>query len=236
MTRLCKECLWNGQLTLRLVLWLMLTSLLPSKVLACGSPLAVGEEELTEENGVVYKNGCIVVGVKDRSREGYELREGTRTLAPFAFKDCRNMRILRLPVSIERIGNFAFENCSTLSSIELPAELKEIGASAFYKCVSLAEVAIPSGVQALEDETFFHCSSLEKVSLPKGLRRIGEFAFCGCLSLKAIALPENVSDIGDAAFSDCQSLQHIFPRAWKLFSILHSKIAGAWKAFRCQTG
>lgn len=32
MTRLCKECLWNGQLTLRLVLWLMLTSLLLPKV------------------------------------------------------------------------------------------------------------------------------------------------------------------------------------------------------------
>lgn len=66
-----------------------------------------------------------------------------------AFRNCSDLRIIRLPESLEDIGTTAFENCKSLRSIYLPAKLRYLSGSSFDGCSSLTCVQVSS-----ENETF----------------------------------------------------------------------------------
>lgn len=70
------------------------------------------------ENGVLYVGHCLVTakGIKNT----YKVKEGTTTIASFAFKDNTELTDVVLPDSITYIGYLAFDGCESLYSITAP--------------------------------------------------------------------------------------------------------------------
>ncbi len=56
-----------------------------------------------------------------------------KTIGEMAFKDCKNLNVVRLPKQLESIGNICFENCNRLTVISLGDCITNIGDKAFGK-------------------------------------------------------------------------------------------------------
>ena len=61
-----------------------------------------------------------------------------------AFKDCKKLKRVLLPLSVTEIGTEAFSGCNELSEIILPPELKKIGNFAFEHCKKLKTIELYS--------------------------------------------------------------------------------------------
>lgn len=70
---------------------------------------------------------------------------------------------IKIPDSVETIGNRAFHNCQDLESITLPASLETIENRAFSSCRNLSEIRLPTSLKAIQSSVFDGCSSLETV-------------------------------------------------------------------------
>ena len=74
--------------------------------------------------------------------------EGVKELVGFA--DCKTLKTITLPDSIEILWKNTFENCTALEVANLPANLKYIysgeGGSCFRNCSSLKELKIPESL------------------------------------------------------------------------------------------
>ena len=49
----------------------------------------------------------------------------------FAFHDCKHLKEITFPATINRIGNNAFEGCSSLKKVRIPKTIRSIGNKAF---------------------------------------------------------------------------------------------------------
>ncbi|MBO4569540.1 MAG: leucine-rich repeat domain-containing protein [Candidatus Methanomethylophilaceae archaeon] len=87
--------------------------------------------------------------------------------------------------SVVEIAEKAFAKCSGLVSVKLPDTVETIGDYAFEDCSSLKEMTIPRGTLGIRGSAFHGCTGLETVRMPDSPKRIGKYAFEGCSSLKA---------------------------------------------------
>ena len=76
-------------------------------------------------------------------------------------------RVISLEVKngVTRLLYECFVNCKSLKSVKLPETLEEIGSRAFLGCSSLASIEIPASVTKIEGAAFYSCSSLESVKM-----------------------------------------------------------------------
>lgn len=70
------------------------------------------------DDGILYVGHCLLTakGVKNT----YKVKDGTTTIAAFAFKDNTELTDVVLPDSITHIGYLAFVGCESLNSITAP--------------------------------------------------------------------------------------------------------------------
>ena len=143
---------------------------------------------------------------------------------------------VKLPESVETIGDQAFYGCTKLESIEFGENVTTIGDNAFNGCTRLSNVKL-GRVQTLGDAVFGNCTSLEEIVIPKTLKSVSgrsssEVPFAGCTELGAVLfeegitsipayllmgnkritsveLPESVETINAYAFADCTELKSI---------------------------
>ena len=150
------------------------------------------------------------------------------------FYDCRNLKKIILPSTIQRIEGYAFFGCSGLKQIELPAT-----------CVTIGDYAIA------------FCDSLTSVTIPAGIMRIGESAFTYCTSLSTIFSEiDNMNDIVSSVYyfspfdgiaDDC--LWHVptgtkdkytslswWDRSWGIIDDLNSSVSAIKKVTVTQSG
>ena len=121
-------------------------------------------------------------------------------IANNAFKGCKYIEEIVLPVGVVSIGGNAFEACTSLTKINLPATLEEIGTYAFWNCESLEVVSIPSKIEAIKPGTFRACKSLKTLVIGNSVKEIGSCAFEGCAALNRVEIPASVKTIMDNAF------------------------------------
>ena len=177
---------------------------------------SIGENAF-EDNGTLV-NLVIPEGVKN---------VGQNAFAGNIFED-ENKSVLtsvKLPESLETIGNYAFRSNYKLSSINFPASLTSIGDNAFgmcdsltsvnlhrgvslkknvfQDCKSLTSVTLPSDLTSVPDSTFFGCSALTSIDIPVGVKKIDQNAFGHCTSLESVVIPEGVELIMNGAFYNC---------------------------------
>ena len=152
-----------------------------------------------------------------------------------AFYNCKALKEIELPASLETIGSKAFESCEALKKIELPANLETIGANAFEfcknlesvkfaenscltsigvyafdSCNKLTEITIPASLTTIKDSAFMS-SGLKTVTFESGskLEEILWRAFSNCHDLEEFVIPDSVTTIGEEAFSNDEKLSSI---------------------------
>lgn len=192
-------------------------------------PNAYGIPEENEELGLLFDNAdglanVIVVKIGDftatQNADGtytttkYNGNETTLTIpnsvsiiGEGTFKDT-NVRNVKIPSNVKKIGKKAFQYCYRLSSITIPASVTYIGQDAFECCTSLTTVEI-KGSPDLDENAFAGCSSLHTVKVDQCLPHIGFGAFGSCYALKQAPLKEGTLTIGEYAFSYCHSLTNV---------------------------
>lgn len=107
-----------------------------------------------------------------------------------AFKDCKTVKIINIPDSVETIGDYAFRYCSELESVNFGAEsrLNSIGIYAFFGCRKLPTITLPSTLTSIGLSAFDSCDVLESITIPASVTSIGEYVFSWCIGLNEITV------------------------------------------------
>lgn len=152
-----------------------------------------------------YSGRNVRVAIPSISSDGEKITK----IGYAAFKNCTEIKSIKISDSVTEIGSYAFENCTELISIIIPYSVTEIGSCAFGDCSSLEIITIPSGVKSIKTDTFSCCEKLKGIIIPNGVTEIGDYAFSDCSSLENIIISDSVTEIGDGAFKNCVSLKSI---------------------------
>ena len=208
-----------------------LTSMnIPDSVSKVSSNSFAGCNNLIEkENGVHYVDTW-VVGC-DKEATEVAIREGTRGIALWAFRDCTSLTSVIIPEGVMYIHQEAFAGCTNLTSASIPKNVLYLDRSAFSDCSSLiqtengisyvgnwiidcADTNITSIIWrentiGIGDYAFYECENLTSVTIPDSVTSIGNNAFQYCSSLTSINIPVGVPSIGNEAFYNCFKLTSI---------------------------
>lgn len=117
---------------------------------------------------------------------------------------------IKIPDSVETIGNGAFYDCRDLERITLPSALQTLSTVTFYNCTALSEVTFPASLKTIESSAFSGCRNLSKVKLPASLETIESRAFGYCRNLSEVKLPTSLKAIESSVFDGCSSLETVF--------------------------
>lgn len=188
------------------------------------------------ENDIFYI-GKHLLDAKETLAGVYEVKEGTLTIAEYAFSYCDELTNVIIPESVKTIGEDAFKSCESLENVILSEGLMTIGGYAFGYCKSLISIIIPDSVTNIGHYAFKGCESLATVSIGKNINSIGDSIFEACPNiieatiamkeipselfiyknnLKKVSLKEGVEKIYDEAFANCTYLETInFPNSLK---------------------
>jgi hypothetical protein len=125
---------------------------------------------------------------------------------------------IKLPDTLETIGDGVFANVSGLQKISFPASLKTIEYFAFKNCAALEELDLSgTKITGIQMCLFENCFRLKRAILPGGVSAIDWAAFSNCTSLKTVTLlnPQKVELVDYPAestkpFYECIALEHIY--------------------------
>jgi len=130
--------------------------------------------------------------------------DGIKYIAKGAFWGNYNLEAISLPESLLLLGDSCLADTNIIE-IRIPNSVQYIGQGCFSGCKKMQECILPKNLQVIENKAFFRCYSLSSISLPRGITAIGDEAFSES-GIRAITFPEGVRSIGKRAFSDCESL------------------------------
>lgn len=113
--------------------------------------------------------------------------------------------------SIERAAFWGSEQVyPRFKEIKIPDSVETIGNGAFYDCQNLERIALPSALQKLSNSTFYDCTALSEVTFPASLKTIEKSAFSGCRKLSEVKLPASLTTIQSYVFDRCSALKTVF--------------------------
>jgi len=134
--------------------------------------------------------------------------ENVSVIGDFVFKNCTELKKVKLPSKMEKLGKGVFLGCSSLEQVNIPLGIDELDYQLFKDCISLENITIPENIKYINASVFDGCKMLNNVSVTKGILEIGSLAFNGCESLKQIRIPLTVDYIEYDAFLNCTSLEN----------------------------
>ena len=140
--------------------------------------------------------------------------------------DPTQLKGIRFPDSLERVGEDVFYGCTSLTEVEngvsyvggwaiaCDENITELrlrngtvgGADAAFAESKIQTAVLPDGIRHLGRDAFFECADLKEITLGEGLIRIGEGAFYKCRALKSIYFPKSLKSIGEDAFDYCPAM------------------------------
>ena len=139
------------------------------------------------------------------------------------FQNCKNLKRVELPDTLEIIGDYTFNGCTSLTEIVLPKNVKQIGKWAFEGCTNLKHVTLPEELYEIDHSAFLGCANLQDISIPEKTKIIGPNAFKDCKKIKNISLPKDVEDFGLSVIEGCEGIEKIeFPENYRNYIILSS--------------
>lgn len=201
--------------------------------------LDIIDENKTVLRGVTYVyeegKGRILLKASPELSGEYTVLNDTTEIADEAFKDCKKLTAIELPVQTEiRLGDRCFIGCDNLERASLLGNIPEWGTEVFMNCKKLNYVQIGQKkdcvVARIGTRAFKGCTGLAgdaaspdtvSVSLMARIGVIGEESFAGCSNLGVLGVVSdvfvpNLKEIEDEAFAGCS----------KLYSFLTSKYTG----------
>ncbi len=150
-------------------------------------------------------------------------------------KNCKELKTVTIPYTVQEIGQYAFDSCSSLEKIEiprivktighdafahtnlqelnLPSSLEKIGYSIIYGVTGVTSVNIPKGVKTADvcwnNDGPFAGSKVNKVTFEKGTKLIPANLFSNASQLREVKLLDEMTDIDSYAFENCTNLRSI---------------------------
>ena len=70
-----------------------------------------------DRNGVFYSYRYLVCYPDAKKDKEYTVENDTRAILNYAFRDCKNLKIVRIPNSVEEIAKDTFKGCDNLTDI-----------------------------------------------------------------------------------------------------------------------
>ena len=160
-------------------------------------------------------DGYTVTAIANCAFQGTDIVsfEGADTITQIgqeAFKDCKQLREVTMPLGVTKISECCFENCENLYVVNLSPNLEIIEHVAFAYCYALNSINLPDGIHEIGDYAFYLCINMPLINIPNTVKKIGGFAFGGCQSLEEIIIPNSVISINTGAFCECLSLKELY--------------------------
>ncbi len=163
------------------------------------------------------------------------IEEGIKRLCTGAFKDCKKLKSVKLPSTLEKIEGEVFNGCDALEEINLPEGLTEVGLHAFSD-TAIKTLKLPStlkefgmsrvcayelpensenfksvngAILSKDGKTFVAYPSgkeEEVFVIPEGVEIISTSAFSGA-KLNEIIFPSTLKKVGESAFSEMPNIK-----------------------------
>lgn len=183
---------------------------------------ALYNDENNWQDCVLYI-GKHLIKAKDTILGNVEIKEGTITIADYAFEYCSELTGITIPDSVTYVGSNAFSSCYGIKTAKMPTLAihamnkfnletvkltsgDTIGDNAFRYCEKLKSIVLPDGITSIGDSAFTYCRELISINLPDSVTYIGSSAFQGCSMFESINIPAGVTFIGNWAFAYCNEL------------------------------
>ncbi len=143
-----------------------------------------------EDGSVYFGNNFYRYKGNAKDNTVVELKEGTLSIAESAFENIQGVSEVKLPDSLQLIGNYAFDG-SGIRTITISKNVETIGDYAFMNCADLSEINISAenDYYASMDGILYNKDLTELIRCPEG--KTGE-----------IVLPKTVKKIRSYAFSN----------------------------------
>lgn len=164
----------------------------------------------------------------------YRIKDGTRVICRNAFVDCKKLKNIIFPSSINYIGDYAFHNCISLECMDLPKSLFYIGDGAF-DCEGHAvlgersdrrerpiRITIPESVEVINGNPFCANSIIESENQRfKVIDNVlyssdGKVLISYCASMDEFTIPVGVVRIGKGAFRNRSIKKINFPNTLEI--------------------
>lgn len=140
--------------------WIEVISIDGVSVIVFGDELMMSDEagfNADEASGAAAAGFALpkfLTAIGERAFEGISAKEvvvseNVKSIGPYAFANCENLRTVTISESVKKIEEHAFANCKSLQTINIPAAVTEIDNTAFDGCKDV-KVYGTSGTRAEE--------------------------------------------------------------------------------------
>lgn len=135
----------------------------------------------------------------------------TTAMGVNAFKDCAQLKEIKLSASLKNIPVYAFNGCKALTSVTIPQGVVSIGTGAFKDCTNVEKVTFDgnSKLSVIMTEAFAGLRKIRRVDLPQKLEKVSEKAFADCRSVRYLTIPESMQTMEKDSFENCYKLYEI---------------------------
>lgn len=140
-------------------------------------------------------------------------------IAQHAFRNCKTLESVTIPITLTSIGTYAFAGCEALTSMTVKS------GNAIYDsrngCNAIIEkstnrliagcktTVIPETVTTIGTFAFYEHHGIETIEIPGSVTVIERSAFNHILGLKRIVVPNSVGTLEPYVFSQCYGLEVI---------------------------
>ena len=135
-----------------------------------------------------------------------------------SFWNCKGIRKIILPETLEDIGYNPFVGCSNIEFVSNTPYYKVINGVLYNKNMSklicypgklaVGDIHIPDSVTKLERGAFSGCNKMTSINL-HNVNTISKTCFTNCDSLEKVYCSDLVNYIGEWAFAHCNNLQEV---------------------------
>jgi len=144
-------------------------------------------------NSANWKNGVLYIGnhliaAKSTISGSYAIKDGTKTIAFYAFYNCTNLTNITIPSSVENIGTYAFFNTGYYNKqSNWENNVLYIGDCCIESKSNITgNITLKSGTRVIADRAFDERYQLESIMIPNAVTSIGDWAFSFCPELKTV--------------------------------------------------
>ena len=116
-----------------------------------------------------------------------------------AFSDCKKLKSINFPSSLESIGEYAFNTNHSLESIKLNSGLRKINRDTFQLCISVKTITIPPLIETICDHAMHGMHSLETMRFCNGVKKIEKESALNAYDVSRIIIPPSVEEIQEHA-------------------------------------